>query len=395
MKTCAITLIAFLAPLALLADAPAKEPPPLVHDDLGAALDAAGSNRQELARALSEVAPDQRDAMRFLIENMPPGDLLSLKADFLLAHVAEAHRDLDLSRWGRKTRLKIPREIFLNDILPYASLNERRDDTRTRVRDIAKEIIKDCTTPGEAAQTLNRALFKKLNVRYSTKRKKADQSGAESIESGLASCSGLSILLVEACRSVGIPARVVGTPMWTNMHGNHTWVEIWDGDWHFTGAAEPDAQGLDLGWFKGDASKADDTKPEHRIYASSFRKTGIAFPLVWAPQINWVPAVNVTAHYTAAAKPEDEKTIVRIRILDRPDGKRIAAKVTVTDNESEEKHTGTSSDETADLNNILTFRLAPGRHCVVETTYGGAPLIDKVIVEKAKQQIITISLDQR
>jgi hypothetical protein len=87
-----------------------------VHDDLGAALDAAGSNRQELARALSEVAPEQRDAMRFLIENMPPGDLLSLKADFLLAHVAEAHRDLDYSRRGGKTRLKIPREIFLNDI---------------------------------------------------------------------------------------------------------------------------------------------------------------------------------------------------------------------------------------------------------------------------------------
>ena len=395
MKICAITLLSFLARLALLADAPAKEPPPLVHDDLGAALDAAGSNRQELARALSEVAPDQRDAMRFLIENMPPGDLLSLKADFLLAHVAEAHRDLDFSRWGRKTRLKIPREIFLNDILPYASLNERRDDSRARIRRVAEEIVQGCTTASEAAQKLNRNLFKKLNVRYSTKRKKADQSGAESIESGLASCSGLSILLVEACRSVAIPARVVGTPMWTNMRGNHTWVEIWDGDWHFTGAAEPDAQGLDRGWFKGDASKADDTKPEHRIYASSFKKTGLAFPLVWDLSIQWVPAVNVTARYTAAAKPDEGKTKVLIRVVDKAGGKRIAAKVTVTDNESGEKHTGTSSDETADLNNILTFRLPPDHHCVIETTYGGAPLIDKLIVEKAKQQIITISLDQR
>ena len=383
-----IWILALLSFLAFLADASAKELPPLRHDDLGTALDVAGRNRQELARALSEAPSEERDAMRFLIENMPPADLVSMKADFLLAHVAQAHRDLASAPWAKQ----IPREIFLNDILPYASLNERRDDTRTRIRDIAKEIIKDCTTPGEAAQTLNRTLFKKLNVRYSTKRKKADQSGAESIESGLASCSGLSILLVEACRSVGIPARVVGTPMWTNMHGNHTWVEIWDGDWHFTGAAEPDAQGLDRGWFKGDASKADDTKPEHRIYASSFKKTGLAFPLVWAPQINWVPAINVTARYTAAAKPEDEKTSVRIRILDSPGGKRIAAKVTVTDNESGEKHTGTSSDETADFNNILTFRLSPGHHCVIETTHGGAPLKDKLIVEKAKEQIITISI---
>lgn len=388
MKTCAITLLAVLA---LLYDASATQILKWWPGSTETTLNAAGDNRDELVNALAKVPVEQRDAMRFLLENMPPVDLAALKADFLIAHVAQAHRDLVGAPWSKQ----IPREIFLNDILPYASLNERRDDTRTRIRDIAKEIVKDCTTPSEAAQKLNRTLFKKLNVRYSTKRKKADQSGAESIESGLASCSGLSILLVEACRSLGIPARVVGTPMWTNMHGNHTWVEIWDGDWHFTGAAEPDAQGLDRGWFKGDASKADDTKPEHRIYASSFKKTGLAFPLVWAPQINWVPAINVTARYTAATKPEDEKTSVRIRILDSPGGKRIAAKVTVTDNESGEKHTGTSSDETADLNNTLTFRLPPGHHCVIETTYGGAPLIDKLIVEKAKEQIITISLDGR
>ena len=388
MKICAITLLAVFA---LLADASAKQIFKWWPDSTETALNAAGDNRDELVNALAKVPAEQREAMRFLIENMPPVDLVSMKADFLLTHVAQAYHDLAAVPWAKQ----IPREIFLNDILPYASLNERRDDTRTRIRRVAEEIIKDCTTPGDAAQALNRTLFKKLNVRYSTKRKKADQSGAESIASGLASCSGLSILLVEACRSVSIPARVVGTPMWTNMHGNHTWVEIWDGDWHFTGAAEPDAHGLDRGWFKGDASKADDTKPEHRIYASSFKKTGLAFPLVWDLRINWIPAVNVTARYTAAAKPDDDKTRVLIRILDRPGGKRIAAKVTITDNESGEKHTGTSSDETADLNNILTFRLPPGHHCLIETTYGGAPLIDKLIVEKAKEQIITISLDGR
>ena len=54
--------------------------------------------------------------------------------------------------------------------------------------------------------------------------------------------------------AVGIPARVAGTPMWTNMRGNHTWVEVWDGGWHFVGAAEPDPKGLDHTWFNGDAS---------------------------------------------------------------------------------------------------------------------------------------------
>ena len=105
----------------------------------------------------------------------------------------------------------------------------------------------------------------------------------ESIQSGIATCTGLSILLVDACRSVGIPARVAGTPMWSNLRGNHTWVEIWDGEWHFAGAAEPDAAGLDHGWFVHDATTAKRDVPEHAIYATSFRRTGISFPLVWLP----------------------------------------------------------------------------------------------------------------
>ena len=364
--------------------------PPLRQNDLGAAFDLAGSNRQEIARAFSEAPADQRDAMRFLIENMPPLDLASMKADFLLAHVAQAHRDLANAPWAKQ----IPRDIFLNDILPYASLNEHRDDSRNKLREIAASLVKDCTTPGDAAQTLNRTIFKKLNVRYSTKRQKADQSAIESIESGLASCSGLSIFLVEACRSVGIPARVVGTPMWTNMHGNHTWVEIWDGDWHFTGAAEPDAKGLDHGWFKDDASKADDTKPEHRIYASSFRKTGIAFPLVWDPRIDWVPAVNVTARYIAAVKLDEGKTRVLIRVIDHENGKRIAAKVTLIDSDSGEKHSGISSDETADLNNILTFPLPSGHHCQIEINSEGKTTKVQITVEKKTEQMIAISIGE-
>ena len=76
------------------------------------------------------------------------------------------------------------------------------------------------------------------------------------MESGRATCTGLSIILTDACRAVGIPARAVGTPMWSNGRGNHTWVEIWDNGWHFLGADEYDAKGLNHGWFTGDASQA-------------------------------------------------------------------------------------------------------------------------------------------
>ena len=109
--------------------------------------------------------------------------------------------------------------------------------------------MKDAKTITEAVQALNKEFFKLVNTHYHTGRKRTNQSPKESMEQGKATCTGLSILLVDACRAVGIPARAVGTPMWTNGRGNHTWIEIWDGDWHFTGADEYDAKGLNRGWF--------------------------------------------------------------------------------------------------------------------------------------------------
>ncbi len=46
---------------------------------------------------------------------------------------------------------------------------------------------------------------------------------------GYGSCTGISILLVQALRTAGIPARLAGTPAWNQnvQHGNHNWVEVW------------------------------------------------------------------------------------------------------------------------------------------------------------------------
>src|SRR5207302_10385776 len=191
-------------------------------------------------------------------------------------------------------------------------------------------LVKDCQTPAEAAQKLNATIFTTLKVRYSTKRQKANQSPKESIDSGLASCSGLSVLLSDACRSVCVPARLAGTPNWHNNRGNHTWVEIWDGRWYFTGAAEYDANGLDRGWFIGDGSKATKDDPEHAIYASSFRKTKAHFPLVWDRNSREVSAENVTDRYTALAKKAaDDRIRVAIRVHEAGSKKRVSVPVVV------------------------------------------------------------------
>jgi hypothetical protein len=275
----------------------ARGPEAALPAEVEQALTRAGDNRAELVKALTAAPAEQRRGMAFLVANMPERDLRSLRADFLLENAALAYRARRELPWGRL----IPEDIFLNHVLPYANVDEARHPWRKELYELCLPLVKDCKTPGEAAHRLNSTVFQKLQVRYSTQRKKPHQSPKESIEGGTASCTGLSILLSDACRSVAVPARLVGTPLWASLRGNHTWIEVWDNGWHFTGACEPDPKGLDRGWFVADAAQAKKDSRQHAIYAASFRKTGVIFPLVWAPDRTDVYADNVTDRY---AKPE-------------------------------------------------------------------------------------------
>jgi hypothetical protein len=288
----AVALLAFVSPVT------AAEP--WWSDDVEQALARAKDNRKELEKALTDVPKAQRKGMAFLVENMPDGDLASLKAEFLLTNVDLAYKARKDVPWGKD----VPEELFLNDVLPYANVDEKRDAWRKDFYELCLPMVRDCKTPTEAVQVLNKELFKKLKLGYSTQRKAANQSPKESIETGKASCTGLSIVLSDAARAVCIPARLVGTPLWSDKRGNHTWVEVWDKGWHFTGACEPDPSGLDRGWFVGAASQAKKDVPEHAIYAASFKKGKQHFPLVWAPRYMGVPAENVTDRYAKAAAPD-------------------------------------------------------------------------------------------
>lgn len=282
-------------------------------DDVEQALVSAKDNRPELEKALTDVPRHQRAGMAFLIANMPDTDLRSLKVDFLMTNTDLAYRARKEVPWGKD----IPEEIFLNDVLPYANVDEKRDAWRKEFFDLCLPLVMECKTPAEAAQKLNGVLFQKLKLGYSTQRRAANQSPKESIEQGKASCTGLSIVLADACRAVCVPARLVGTPLWANKRGNHTWVEIWDKTWHFTGACEPDPKGLDRGWFVGDAAQAKRDVPEHAIYAASFKKTPQHFPLVWARRNKSVPAENVTDHYgkATATKPDTSRSAEALKAL--------------------------------------------------------------------------------
>ena len=165
------------------------------------ALMLAGDNRKELLHALTAIPAEQRPGLTFLLVNMPDHDLRSLKGDFLLENCDLSYKAREQVAWGKQ----IPDDVFFNNVLPYANVDEKRDPWRKELYDLCLPIVMDCKTPSEAAQKLNSTVFNKLKVRYGTGRKQPHQSPKESIEQGLASCTGLSILLSDACRSVAVP----------------------------------------------------------------------------------------------------------------------------------------------------------------------------------------------
>lgn len=296
-----------------------------------------------------------RRAAYFLVDNMPAVDRSTLSTDFLMENLRLALEARKKFPWAKS----VPERIYFNDVLPYASLDEPRDPWRAEFVGVAGEIVRDCRTATEAAQALNRELFNRVKVHYHTGRKRTNQSPKESMEQGKATCTGLAILLVDACRSVGVPARIVGVPEWANKEGNHTWVEIWDEDWCFTGADEYDKNGLNRGWFNHDAAlTARSTNQLNQVYASSWRRTGQYFPLAWDQESREVPGVNVSSRYAALeGEAHTSSAAVHVRLREKAQGERLVAEVELRSASGQVVGRDRTRAGTADLNDMPEFKL--------------------------------------
>jgi len=321
-----------------------------------------------LAAAKEKHGEAGEKAAQFLVKHMPAKDAENLTAAFLTENLNLAFQARAEFPWGKQ----VPEEIFHNDVLPYAVFDEARDPWRADFMQRAAPLVKEAKTASQAVQILNREFFKLVNVHYNTGRKRANQSPRESMESGIATCTGLSIVLVDACRAVGIPARAVGTPLWSNNSGNHTWVEIWDNGWHFTGADEYDKDGLNRGWFVENAAKAKADVPKYGIYATSWQKSGLSFPMVWAQNSTQVAAVNVTSRYATGADADLDTAQLGLRLLKTPGtNERLVAKVEVIDSAGEVLAEALTKAGTADLNDMPRISLKPGTTGSLRFTHGG------------------------
>lgn len=352
-------------------------------------LDEAGSNRVELENALREAGP-RRAAMQHLIAGMPSSDARTLRAERLLETLRLADLARAEAKWGRS----VDDRLFLDHVLPYANVDEPRDPWRKDFRKRFWKLVQDCETPGEAAKTLNAKVFPALGVKYSTKRKRANQSPAESIEQGLASCTGLSIILVNACRACGIPARLAGVKNWRKKRGNHTWVEVWSDGWHHVGAAEPNE--LDRVWFAGDVAHAVSGSEDYGVWATTWSRTPHRFPMAWSTGRSEVFAVETTSRYLPKVPTTDDAQSVRVSMRVRLEsGERIAVPVRVVCNEKDVTFEGMSRDESADTNDILAFKLT--RQSTWTIYVGKGPLTEERTwrADKRDDVILDFVIDQK
>lgn len=336
----------------------------------------AGDNAKELKKALKEVPHNEREGMAFLISYMPERDAKSLSAEFLLENVEYAYKARAEFPWAKE----VPDSVFLNDVVAYANLNENRESWRKDFYERFKKYVAPCKTMREAIDSVNKNVRDELLVDYNTKREKPDQAPYESIRQHMASCSGLSILLTDALRAVGIPSRVAGTPAWHDDRGNHNWNEVWiDGQWRFTEYYPSDD--LDQSWFLTDAGKAIKEDVRKAIYAASFKPTGCYFPLVWDENIRYVHAENVTDRYTSlyraqlAATPADGKHVaLRVMVFRDKDhaeasGDRVATNLDVFKGDKQ-LYGGRSTGATQDMNDVLTFNVEKNQQYIVKFVNG-------------------------
>ncbi len=201
--------------------------------------------------------------------------------------------------WGED----IPAEIAASSLEADHVLDEAPCDWRPMLAAIFRPAVTDCATAREATLHIAANLGNKTGVYYSMERSKPCMNAREALEQKKVSCTGQSILLVCALRSVGIPARAVGVATWNHVRGNHTWVEAWfEGDWHMIEANEKD---FNTPWVMEAVGMLNPEARAQRVLAVQAGGQQ-RFPTVWNPQ-SGIDAEDVTARYQILARQWHEK----------------------------------------------------------------------------------------
>jgi len=206
----------------------------------------------------------------------------------------------------------IPRDVWLEYVLPYANVNEARSNWRPLFLEVCQRILSaagdsDNFTIPEVVSLLNSGLWSALGPKeivFKSGQTPLIYDPMSVIAFGYASCTGVSITFVDALRSVGIPSRLVGTPAWNGQlaNGNHNWLEVWtpSSGWQFiealpAGGGETLSNPCDK-WFCNPANFANGTQ----VFAARYNQASeMRYPMAWDLLNEQIPGDNRTDEYSA------------------------------------------------------------------------------------------------
>ncbi len=207
---------------------------------------------------------------------------------------AAAEEAPQLPRWGEV----LPDSIRTTALDSDRVLDEKPCDWRPLLESIFQPAVADCRTAREAVLCIAARMGELTGVHYSMERRHPCMNAQEALAEKKVSCTGQSILLVCALRSVGIPARAVGIRTWNHVRGNHTWVEAWfEGQWHMIEFNERD---FNTPWVMEAIGMLNPAHPAQRILAAQ-EGGRYLFPTVWNGQAR-IAAEDVTERYLTLAR---------------------------------------------------------------------------------------------
>ena len=258
------------------------------------------------------------DSMKYLEQNLPSFDIIN-KGTYGFNNdgidgIANTGTNASLEmRSSYRWAADIPHDIYREYVLPFSIINEARTNWRPLFTDAVNTILSNSdldlekATTSQVVQIINAGLWGGA-VAGQTIVFKGDQTpliydAMSTLSYGYASCTGVSVFFINALRSVGLAARLAGTPAWNTVpeNGNHNWVEVWQSEtaeWSFIEAA-PAGSDETLEnpcdkWFCTPGNFANGTE----VFASRYEQAAqVRYPMAWDLQNTAIPGEDRTSYY--------------------------------------------------------------------------------------------------
>ena len=265
----------------------------------------------------------EQDMYSFLYTNMFPFDRVNAESlgfhsassdtlpDGLSNGLIKPSIDLSIDAKVKYTWTShVPKDIYFEYVTPYASVNEPRNNWRPVFYQKLKGIVEDFVSKNETIMVedvlkeINQNMWDKFGndepIYFKSGQTPLIMDAMSVIVYGYASCTGLSIFLIYALRTFGIPCRLAGTAAWNakTENGNHSWIEFYGSDqqWHIM-ESKPASNGNDENllepcqwWFCN----------EERVKDTSFFSAGFdqshttSFPMAWEESMDDIPGEDRT-----------------------------------------------------------------------------------------------------